>query len=74
VILAVSCAVYLPYALRPVPPGGGSALGLTFGIVGFAFMVFVTLLSLGRSFPSGGSGGRRRGCAGISGWARSVCR
>lgn len=50
-ILAVSLAVYLPYAVRPVPPGGGSALGLTYGAVGFGFMLFVTLLSLRKKFP-----------------------
>lgn len=50
-ILAVSLAAYLPYALRPVPPGGGSVLGLTYGAVGFGFVIFVTLLSLRKKFP-----------------------
>lgn len=51
VILAAAVAAYVPYASGTVTPGGGSAMGLTYGIVGFAFMVFVTLLSLRKKFP-----------------------
>jgi len=51
VILAAALAVYVPYMLRSAPPRGGSALGLVYGIVGFAFMVFVTLLSVRKKFP-----------------------
>ena len=50
-ILAASVLVYVPYALRPAPPRGGSALGLTYGAVGFGFMLFATLLSLRKKFP-----------------------
>lgn len=50
-ILAVAIVVYIPYAMGDVPPGGGSPLGLAYGIVGFAFMAFVTLLSLRKKFP-----------------------
>ena len=50
-ILTVAVAVYIPYALRDVPPGGGSPLGLIYGTVGFGFMAFVTLLSLRKKFP-----------------------
>jgi hypothetical protein len=50
-ILIAAVAVYVPYAVGPRPPGGGSALGLTYGLVGFGFMVFVTLLSLRKKFP-----------------------
>jgi hypothetical protein len=49
--LAVAALVYIPYAQRPVRPTGGSALGLTYGIAGFAAMLFVTLLSLRKKFP-----------------------
>jgi len=50
--LAVATAVYIPYALRaPQGPRGGSVLGLTFGIVGFLFMVFAGLLGLRKKFP-----------------------
>ena len=49
-ILAVAIVIYVPYALGSAPPGGGSALGLAYGIVGFAFMAFVTLLSLRKKF------------------------
>jgi hypothetical protein len=50
VILAVAAIAYVPYAFTTIPRGG-SALGLTYGIVGFGFMVFVTLLSLRKKFP-----------------------
>lgn len=51
VILGVAVAVYFPYAMGDVPPSGGSVLGLIYGIVGFAFMAFVTLLALRKKFP-----------------------
>jgi hypothetical protein len=50
-ILAAAVAVYIPYAMRDVPPGGGSPLGLIYGTIGFGFMAFVTLLSLRKKFP-----------------------
>jgi hypothetical protein len=50
-ILALAVVVYVPYALGPTPPSGGSILGLVYGIVGFGFMAFVTLLSLRKKFP-----------------------
>jgi hypothetical protein len=50
--LAVAAAVYVPYSLRaPQGPRGGSALGLTYGIVGFLFMLFIGLLGLRKKFP-----------------------
>jgi hypothetical protein len=50
--LAVSTAVYVPYSLRsPQGARGGSALGLTFGIVGFLFMIFVGLLGARKKVP-----------------------
>lgn len=50
--LAIATAVYIPYALRaPQGPRGGSALGLTYGIAGFLFMLFAGLLALRKKFP-----------------------
>jgi hypothetical protein len=50
--LFVATAVYIPYALRsPQGPRGGSALGLTYGALGFLFMLFVGLLGLRKKFP-----------------------
>lgn len=44
-ILAVSAAGYAVYALNaPAGPRGGSAMGLLFGTIGFAFMIFAALL------------------------------
>jgi hypothetical protein len=52
VAFAVATAVYIPYALRaPQGPRGGSALGLTYGIAGFLFMLFAGLLGLRKKFP-----------------------
>ena len=50
--LAVATAIYIPYAVNsPQGPRGGSALGLTFGIAGFLFMLFAGLLGLRKKFP-----------------------
>ncbi len=52
IILGAATAVYIPYALHaPSGPSGGSAIGLTFGIVGSAFMVFAGLLAGRKKFP-----------------------
>jgi hypothetical protein len=46
VILGVATAVYIPYARNSIAgPRGGSAIGLTFGIIGSAFMIFSGLLA-----------------------------
>ena len=45
-ILAASAVLYVPYALGPGQPGGGTPLGLAYGVAGFAGMAFVTLLAL----------------------------
>jgi hypothetical protein len=51
-ILIVATAAYIPYARSsPHGPSGASALGLTFGIVGFAFMIFAGLLAPRKKFP-----------------------
>ncbi len=52
IILGASTAIYVPYALHaPSGPSGGSALGLTFGIIGSAFMMFAGLLAGRKKFP-----------------------
>ncbi len=52
-ILAISTAVYVLYALEsPQGPRGGSATGLTFGVVGFAFMLFAALLGARKRVPT----------------------
>ena len=51
-VLAVAVAAYIPCALRaPQGPRGGSVLGLTYGSVGFACMLFAGLLGLRKRFP-----------------------
>jgi hypothetical protein len=52
VFLGVGSAVYVFYSTRsPAGPSGGSAVGLTFGIVGSAFMVFAGLLAARKKLP-----------------------
>jgi hypothetical protein len=52
-ILIAATAVYVPYALRsPQGPRGGSLVGLLFGIVGFAFMLFAALLGARKRVPT----------------------
>ncbi len=52
IILGIATAVYIPYALHsPSGPSGGSAIGLTFGIIGSAFMVFAGLLAGRKKVP-----------------------
>lgn len=52
-ILALSAVVYLIYAhTAPAGPRGGSAIGLTFGILGFAFMIFAALLGARKRVPT----------------------
>ena len=48
--IAVSTIVYVPYA-RSVTPGGGTGIGLTFGVVALSLMVFAALLSVRKRFP-----------------------
>ena len=53
VILAISVSVYVLYAFEsPQGSGGGSAIGLLFGIVGFAFMIFAALLGARKRVPT----------------------
>lgn len=48
--LAAAIVAYVPYALS-TRPGGGTIPGLIYGIIGFGFMAFVTLLALRKKFP-----------------------
>jgi hypothetical protein len=52
VILAASAVVYVFYAVNsPQGPRGGSTIGLLFGILGFAFMIFAGLLGARKRVP-----------------------
>src|SRR6266704_2809058 len=52
-ILAVALAVFVPYAyFSSQGPRGGSAIGLFFGVVGFAFMIFAALLGARKRVPT----------------------
>jgi hypothetical protein len=52
VILAASAVVYVFYTSNsPQGPSGGSTMGLAFGILGFAFMIFAGLLGARKRVP-----------------------
>lgn len=51
VALAVAVLVYIPYAHAVARPSGGSTLGIVYGSVGFACMLFAGLLGLRKKFP-----------------------
>jgi hypothetical protein len=52
-MIAVLTAVYVAYAMHaPDGPRGGSALGLTFGVIGFGFMIFAALLGARKRVPT----------------------
>jgi len=52
-ILTLSAFLYVLYALEaPQGPRGGSAVGLTFGAVGFAFVLFAALLGARKRVPT----------------------
>src|SRR6266571_5261933 len=52
-IAAISAAGYVWYAFEsPQGPRGGTAVGLLFGAVGFAFMIFAALLGARKRVPT----------------------
>ncbi len=52
-ILTLSAFLYVLYALEaPQGPRGGSAVGLTFGVIGFVFMLFAALLGARKRVPT----------------------
>ncbi len=53
IMIAVFTAVYVAYAARaPQGPRGGSAFGLTFGVIGFGFMIVAALLGARKRVPT----------------------
>src|SRR5471032_3329966 len=51
-VFLVSGIAYLAYARNSISgPRGGSPLGLTFGVLGFAFMLFAALLGARKRVP-----------------------
>lgn len=51
--LAISAGVYVLYAFEsPQGPRGGSTIGISFGIIGFGFMIFAALLGARKRVPT----------------------
>src|SRR5882762_470205 len=52
-ILTISAIVYVCNVLdSPQGPRGGSTIGLTFGVIGFGFMIFAALLGARKRLPT----------------------
>ena len=47
----VATAIYVPYANRAAGTSGGSVLGITFGVTGYALMLYAVLLGVRKKFP-----------------------
>ncbi len=43
--------IYIPYALLSTKVGGGTPLGIIYGIIGFGFMLFAAALGIRKRFP-----------------------
>ena len=73
-IFVLAAAIYaISIANTPARPRGGSASGLTFGIIGFAFMVFAALLGARKPVPTWRLGRAEPRCVATSGLALSAC-
>jgi hypothetical protein len=51
-ILTISAVVYVLYVFESQGTRGGSIIGLTFGVIGFAFMIFAGLLGARKRVPT----------------------
>ena len=47
--IALSGVIFVPYS-RAVTPGGGTAVGLTFGVIALSLMVFAALPQRAQTF------------------------
>ncbi len=53
ILFALALAIYIPYARAALHgPSGGSALGLTYGVVGLVLMLYAGLLGARRKIPT----------------------
>ena len=43
--------IYIPYALLSTKVGGGTPLGILYGVIGFGFMLFAAALGIRKRFP-----------------------
>jgi len=50
-LLAVLFLTYVPYALLSAHVGGGTPLGILYGVIGFGFMLFAAALGIRKRFP-----------------------
>src|SRR5277367_3762564 len=50
-LLAFLFLIYIPYALLSTRVGGGTPLGIIYGVIGFGFMLFAAALGIRKRFP-----------------------
>ena len=50
-LLGFLLLIYIPYALFAAKVGGGTPLGIFYGIIGFGFMLFAAALGIRKRFP-----------------------
>ena len=50
-LLGLLLLIYTPYALLSARVGGGTPLGISYGVLGFAFMLFAAALGIRKRFP-----------------------
>lgn len=52
-VLVLAALIYFPYSVKaPNGPKGSSAVGLLFGVTGFALMLFAMLLGMRKKYPA----------------------
>ncbi|MGC1300231.1 MAG: hypothetical protein WA869_34830 [Alloacidobacterium sp.] len=51
VFLGLLLLIYIPYALWSTKVGGGTPLGIFYGVIGFGFMLFAAALGIRKRFP-----------------------
>ena len=49
--LGLLVLIYIPYALLSSKAGGGTPLGIFYGVIGFGFMLFAAALGIRKRFP-----------------------
>lgn len=50
-LLGLLLLIYVPYAMLSARVGGGTPLGIFYGIIGFGFMLFAAALGIRKRFP-----------------------
>ena len=71
--LGLLLLIYIPYALFSSKVGGGTPLGILYGVIGFGFMLFAAALGIRKRFPIWRIGRAQHWMRGHSGSTRWRC-